>query len=68
MKHLKTEIEFKHKNEDLYKVIYKDVPIAEIFINNNSVHKFDSLPRTKAKHPNKTNAQELIKFYKKLCK
>ena len=61
----KTEITFEDKCGDIYKVKYKENPKAEIFINDISVHQFDSLPYTKTVNPTKSNAKQLIAIYKK---
>jgi hypothetical protein len=68
MEHISTEITFIDKKENVIKVIYKEYPRAEIIINDISVHKFESLPYTNTVNPTKTQAKELISFYKKLTK
>jgi len=73
LEHFLTTIEFfDSKKDETWKVIYypyEEYTTVDVICNNIIIHKFRSIPeevKSKAKHPNKTQAKALLMMAKKL--
>jgi len=72
LEHIKTKLKFyDSKRDEIWEVVYrsrKGLTSVEVICDDESFHYYNSIPdsvKSKAKHPNKTQAETVIRLAKK---